>query len=401
MFRNRKSRLLNERLNILFLPRWYPHRYDPMPGLFIQRQAEAISSICNVAVLYVHVDQYAAKRYEISDNEESSVRVIRVYYRESHLPVLSGFLNIYRYFCAHNRGYKRLCPFKPDLIHVHVLTREGIFALAKKILTGMPYVITEHWSRYLPASDSFHGVLRKMITRRVIKSSTAMITVSETLKSAMLRSGLWNPDFLIVPNPVDTNLFVPGVKHGVANIKRFIHISCFEDRPKNISGLLNAVKSLSGKRTDFKCYLIGDGPEFSLWKKRANELGLLDKIVYFTGLKEQKELVNEIQTADFMVLSSNYETFGTVVIECLSCGIPVVATNVGIVPEVINEANGLIVPPGNDKELEGAINRMLDQCRTYDPQVIRNTVLNKFDNKTIAERLLDIYQKSITIHDHK
>jgi glycosyltransferase involved in cell wall biosynthesis len=130
-------------------------------------------------------------------------------------------------------------------------------------------------------------------------------------------------------------------------------------------------------------------------KTRADELGLLGKTVFFTGLKEQKELVNEIQAADFVVLSSNYETFGTVVIECLSCGIPVVATNVGIVPEVINETNGIMIPAGDDNALEDAINIMLDQYNSYDPQTIRNTVLTKFANETIAKQLLEIYQQSI------
>jgi len=385
---------LNKRLNILFLPRWYPHRYDPMPGLFIQRQAEAISSSCNVAVLYVHADEHAGKRYETDFAEEKGVKVVRVYYREPKIPLLSGFLKIITYYRAHSLGFKMLRSFKPDLIHVHVLTREGIIALVKKKINGIPYVITEHWSRYLPASDSFHGSFRKMVTRRVIRSSAAVIAVSEALKKAMLRFDLRNPNFFVLPNPVETSLFVPGVRPTGRSIKRFIHISCFEDRPKNISGFLSAVNNLSGKRFDFECYFIGDGPEFDLWKDRAAGLGLLGKTVYFMGLKEQKELVKEIQEADFMVLSSNYETFGTVVIECLSCGIPVVATSVGIVPEVINETNGIIVQAGDNNALEAAIITMLDKFSSYDPQVIRNTVVNRFDHVTVAGQLMEIYNKS-------
>jgi len=185
-----------------------------------------------------------------------------------------------------------------------------------------------------------------------------------------------------------------GPGRGEKSTKRFIHISCFEDRPKNISGFLNTVKNLSEKRSDFECYLIGDGPEFDLWKARAGELGLLGKIVFFTGLKEKQELVKEIQSADFMVLSSNYETFGTVVIECLSCGIPVVATNVGIVQEVIDKSNGIIVPSGDNHTLEIAINTMLDSVNAYNPQVVRNSVLGEFDKEIIAKQLLVIYNNS-------
>lgn len=372
-----------------------------MPGLFIQRQAEAVSAFCEVAVLYVHSDKHASNRYEFDFAEENGIHVLRVYYRESHFPLLSGFLKMFRFWRAHNLGFKILRSFQPDLLHVHVLTREGIVALANKLRKGTPYVISEHWSRYLPASDTFHGIFRKMITRQVVKSSVAMISVSETLKNAMLKFRLENPNLFVVPNPVETNLFTIEKRPGGNSRKRFIHISCFEDRPKNISGFLNVVKNLSVERSDFECFLIGDGPEFDIWKTRAGELGLLGKTVFFTGLKEKIELIKEIQTADFMVLSSNYETFGTVVIECLSCGIPVVATNVGIVPEVINEANGIMIPAGDDKALGDAISIMLDKYNFYDPQTIRNTVLTKFASETIAKQLFEIYQQSITINNNQ
>jgi glycosyltransferase involved in cell wall biosynthesis len=366
-----------------------------MPGIFIQRQAEAVSAECNVAVLYVHCDEHAANRYEIDLAEENGIHVVRVYYRESTISVLKGLMRMYRFWHAHQLGFRMLRSFQPDLVHVHVLTREGVIAFLHKIRKGTPYVITEHWSRYLQGNNSFKGRFRKMLTRRVVGSAAAMIAVSESLKIAMLKFRLRNKDFTVVPNPVDTDLFTPGDQRTVKKMKRCIHISCFEDRPKNISGLLDAVKMLSGKRSDFECYLVGDGPEFDHWKSRADEMGLLGKQVFFTGLKEQKELIREIQAADFMVLSSNYETFGTVVIECLACGIPVVATNVGIVPEIINETNGIIVPAGDGRSLGKAIDRMLDQCNSYDPQVIRDTILNKFDTKTIANKLLEIYWTSI------
>lgn len=367
-----------------------------MPGIFIQRQAEAVSSDCNVTVLYVHADEHAVNNYEIDIAEEQGITVVRVYYHDAKASFLNGLLKMYRFWHAHQLGFKVLRTFKPDLIHVHVLTREGVIAFLHKIIRGIPYVITEHWSRYLPGNNSFKGACRKLITRRVVKSAASMISVSDSLRSAMLNYRLVNKNFTVVPNPVDTNLFTPGEQGTVRKLKRFIHISCFEDRPKNISGLLDAVKILSGKRSDFECWLIGDGPEFQQWKSRADELGLNGKQVFFTGLKEQKELIREIQDSGFMVLSSNYETFGTVVVECLACGIPVVATNVGIVPEIINNTNGIVVPVGDGRSLVNAIDKMLDTCGSYDPLVIRRPILNKFDSKTIANQLLEIYNLSVT-----
>ena len=128
-------------------------------------------------------------------------------------------------------------------------------------------------------------------------------------------------------------------------------------------------------------------------KNLAMDLGLLDKIVFFPGLKTQDDLASEINNADFLVLSSHYETFGSVVIESLACGIPVVATNVGVVSDIVNKQNGLIVPPGDADALEQAILSMLDRCRDYDRNRIRNSVVDQFNNKIIGEQLFHLYKE--------
>jgi glycosyltransferase involved in cell wall biosynthesis len=387
---------LNRPFHILFLPRWYPHRYDPMPGLFIQRQAEALADRFDISVIYVHSDADAANKYEIDFAVENKERAVRVYYREPGAGLFSGFARMFRFFKAHLLGYRVLGKSRPDLVHVHVLTREGVVALYLNLFKRIPFVITEHWSRYLPASNTYKGLLRKWITRIIVRSAKAMIAVSGMLKDAMQNFGIHNRNFVVVPNPVDTTLFKLSSSRNIDAIKRFVHISCFEDRPKNISGLLSAIDRLRLKRTDFQCYFIGDGPEFNLWRSRAEEMQLLNRFVFFTGLKEKEDLVKEIHSADFMVLPSNYETFGTVVIESLACGIPVLATKVGIVPELITERNGIIIPAGDNKALETALDIMLDKCRSYDRNEIAATVANTYDAAAIASRLSGIYYAILT-----
>ncbi|MGE5424945.1 MAG: hypothetical protein ACM3N9_06255, partial [Syntrophothermus sp.] len=71
---------MDKKLRILFLPKWYPNRFDPMPGLFIQRQAESISENCDVAVLSVHPVLHAPNKYEIDVAWETGVFTVRVYY---------------------------------------------------------------------------------------------------------------------------------------------------------------------------------------------------------------------------------------------------------------------------------------------------------------------------------
>jgi glycosyltransferase involved in cell wall biosynthesis len=385
----------NKRIRILFLPKWYPHRYDPMPGLFVQKQAEALSRYCDISVLYVHEDTECTGNLEVVDSTENSIRVIRIYYRAVRYGpgIITSVIRLFRYLNAHLRGLRILRTFAPDLLHVHVLTRLGLIALLYKLCKGTPYIITEHWSRYFPLNGTYRGLIRKKITRLVIRHASGVIAVSEKLKNAMLAWKLENPDFRVIPNPVDMERFIfrEDLKEQKPEKKIIIHISCFEDKSKNISGLLKILQKVALKRDDFECRLIGEGPDLQKMIDLSRVLGLLDKTVFFQGLKDHDDLSGSIRHSDFLVLSSNYETFGSVVIECLACGIPVLATDVGIVSEVLDEKNGKIVPPGDETEMLKALDNMLDNCRKYDQHQIRESVATRYDNKTVSQQLYRMY----------
>jgi hypothetical protein len=98
------------RPHILLLPRWYPHRYDPMPGLFVRYQAEALTAHCEVSVLYVHPDPHCPNAVETDFAVENGVHVIRVYYR----PSSSGIGRWRRFYNAHLTGLAFLGSPGPD-----------------------------------------------------------------------------------------------------------------------------------------------------------------------------------------------------------------------------------------------------------------------------------------------
>jgi glycosyltransferase involved in cell wall biosynthesis len=150
------------------------------------------------------------------------------------------------------------------------------------------------------------------------------------------------------------------------------------------------------KRNDFECLIVGDGPDYEQIVQYSKSLEIQEPLVVFTGLKTEHALVEAYQSSDFLVLSSNYETFGTVLIEGMSCGLPVVATHVGIVPEIITTENGLVVPPGKEDALINAMNRMIDNIDGYDRQKIRSTVLNLFSKEKVADSLCNLYQKIVS-----
>ncbi len=374
----------NER-HIVFLARWYPHRYDPMFGLFVQRHAEAAALYNKVSVVYVHADSQAKEKMEVVRSKEYGIDTIRVYYRKASL--LTSAIRFYR---SCHKALK--IAGKPDLIHVHVLTRMGVVAWLEKILHKTPYLITEHWSRYLPGND-FSGFFRKMASRIVVKNASMVTTVTENLAMAMRSHRLNNRRYVVLPNVVDTALFKPRPHRN--EVPRIIHVSCFEDKSKNVSGLLKALGLLKAQGFPFQAILIGDGMDFQTMRQLSTSMQLND-CVSFTGLLEGKRLVEALASGDFLVLSSNYENLPVVILEALSCGLPVVSTRVGGIAEIVNESNGILVKPHDVDAMAEAIKQMCLSYNNFDTATLRHNIMERYDKKAVG-RLLDTWYSNICI----
>ena len=379
-----------ERKHIVFLARWYPHRYDPMFGLFVQRHAEAAALFNDITAIYCHAcerqqdnktTRQQASKFEIVRTLENNVDTIRVYYEKPKNKILS----LIRFYRANMKALK-LCK-KPDMIHVHILTRLGVIAWIQKLLHKTPYIITEHWSRYLPGND-FGGFLRKMFTKIVVRNAETVTTVTENLAIAMKNHGLKNDNYVVLPNVVNLDMF--HISERDNNPCKIIHISCFEDKSKNISGLLESLKMIEEKGIDFQCTLIGEGMDLDLMKEKAQNLQLINK-VSFTGLMEGQKLADELSSGDFLVLSSNYENMPVVILEALASGLPVVSTNVGGIKEMIDESKGILVEPRNKEALAEAMIKMIETHKDYDANYLRNSVIEKYGYESVGRFLSGLY----------
>lgn len=388
-----------DRKHIIFLARWYPHRYDPMFGLFVQRHAEAAALFNDITVIYCQqtsgdvsttpinnkqevVDASCHhSNYEIVRTLENNVDTIRVYYKKPKNKIQS----LLRFYRANMKALK-LC--KPaDMIHVHVLTRLGVIAWIQKLLHKTPYIITEHWSRYLPGND-FSGFLRKSACKLAVHNAELVTTVTDNLANAMKNHGLKNDNYVVLPNVVNLDMFHISEKNNAPC--KIIHISCFEDKSKNISGLLESLKIIDDKGIDFQCTLIGEGMDLDLMKEKAKELQLINK-VSFTGLLQGQALADELSSGDFLVLSSNYENMPVVILEALASGLPVVSTNVGGIKEMIDESKGILVEPKNKETLAEAMIKMIETHKNYDANYLRNSVIEKYGYESVGRFLSKLY----------
>ena len=365
-----------------------------MPGLFIQRQAEALTPWCDVAVISLHPDPHGPPKKEVDFSVENEVRVLRVYYRiaEGDRSSISKAKDLLRYYRIYSKAIKSIYQFKPQIIHAHILTRTAVMAWKFSRVYKIPFVISEHWSRYFKANDTYHGWLRRNLTSYISGQAVSVISVSEPLMEAMKARGIHSHDFHVIPNIVDSARFTPLPVPPQDPVKTVIHISCFEEKSKNITGFLEAIRHLSNVRNDFRCLLVGEGPDLQNIKEYADYLGLHEPRVTFTGLKTGDELIDVIRNADVSVVTSRYETFGTVIIESLACGIPVLSTAVGVAPDLIRENNGMVVEGWNVEEFSAALGRMLDQCRSFDRQSIRSSLGDRFTSQTVGLQLANLYR---------
>lgn len=387
-----------KKLKVLYLPRWYPNRYDPMPGLFIERHARAAAQWVEVAVLYLHQDdRLTGKRYEKEVFSDDELLQIKLYYKpfRKNIPVIKPLVNLYRFIHFYYKGIIMVEKEfgRPDLVHVNVLTRVGVIALLYKWLRGVPYVITEHWTRYLPHMDNFKGFWRKRVTRLVVRKASAVLPVTDNLRRSMERHGLKNSNYRVIPNVVDMRMF--GISNRIEETgkKQFIHVSCFEDKQKNISGILRVLKKLSEERQDWTCRMIGEGIHLGQLVSYAKELGIEGSFVHFTGLKENEELAGLMADAGFQVLFSRFENLPVVILESYACGVPVISSDVGGISEHLDRDLGILIKSEDEAQLYNSLNGMLDHYKEYDKNKLRKYATEHFSREVIGRQLTAVYEE--------
>ena len=334
----------------------------------------------------------------IDDNaDHPGFTVIRYFYRPSRcrITIVAGLINLIKFVIRSLAGYHYISRHYGsfDLIHVHILTRAAVPAFLLNLLTGIPYIISEHWTRYIPENWGFTGIVRRSLTRLIVHRASAVITVSDFLKTAMQDCGLRNKKFIIIPNTVDTTLFTIAGKHKGKQAKRILHVSNFHERAKNIHGILRVIKILHEQRKDFEIIFIGGRePALSEARKYASGLGLESPGVIFKGRIPANELAEAYRESSFLLMFSNFESFSIVIPEALSCGTPVLATSAGGIPEYFSTNSGRLISPGDELALLDNLNFMLDHYESFDPEYLGGFIESRFGLKKVGGQFDELYR---------
>ena len=390
---------MNRQLKILFIPRWYPNRVNPLNGVFIQRHALSVAIQHKVAVLFVNADpNMKNKVYNVESTVEEGITAVRVYYNNSfpNIPLISSFIKFYRYLRACKIGIKVVNEKFgiPDVSHIHVLSRTFFSAFYYQFFYKTPFVVSEQWSGYLPEDGTYKGLFKKMLTAIAVRKASAVTTVSSSLKNAMLAHGLKN-NYTVIPNVVDTKLFCPASE--AVRKEKFIllHVSNLDDRAKNVSGMIRAVKKLSQTRSDFEFHIAGDGDQRNELEKLSRDLGLLNRYVFFLGTKKSAEIAELMRTSDLFLLFSNYDNMPCVMVEAFASGLPVIGSAIHGIKEHVQEGRGILVPPGEESALCDAISRAIDTRGSFDKKKLREYAKANFSYEAVGDQFDKIYQQII------
>lgn len=387
-------------MKVVFLSSWFPNRTDPLNGDFVERHAVAVSRLCQAAVVYVQSDPAMRRRgFEVTEQQVEKLLEVVLYFAryQGRIKALNRLINLWRYGKGYLIGFRMIRRKfgKPDILHASILYPIVPLAWLLSMLLRVPFIVSEHATLYLKVDT--RDLPWGWLTRRSVKAAFTIAPVTRNLTGAMVKHG-YRGNYTEVPNVVDTELFKPAPTDVPRGKFRFIHVSSMKEEQKNISGILRSVKRLWEIRNDFTIEFIG--PVFQGHLDLSHELGLPQEVIVFSGALPHAAIARHMQQAHALVMFSRHENLPCVILEAMACGLPIVSSAVGGIREAVQEEHGILVSPGNESELLGAILFMITHYATFDRTAIRQYVLEHFSMAIIAGKFQEIYSQALGAGKH-
>lgn len=282
---------------------------------------------------------------------------------------------------------------KPDLIHAHYATSYGFMAG----FAGFHPLVITGWGADI--FDSPKNPMMKKLLVNSFKSADSISVLSEITRTEMKK--LTDKFVHLIPFGVDINRFSP-LKPNSDGIIRIGTIRTLTKK-YGVEYLIRAFAEVSTKNSNIQLEIVGDGPLRSSLEALALELGLKDKVIFYGFVNQNTsfdQYIKILRSWDIFAIMSilDSETFGVAAVEASSCAIPVIATSVGGLPEVIeSEKTGIIVPPQDVTATAAAIERLVndEQLRKVMGENGRKKVEKNYDWAVNTRQMISLYEKTI------
>ena len=261
--------------------------------------------------------------------------------------------------------------FKPDIVHSHTpfsVGREAVIAALKLRvpLIGTHHTFFNHYLKHVHLDYQWAQKLSWKLTVDYYNRCDTVISPTHSLADELKAHGLTKP-CKIVQNAIDTETFRPPDTEEIKRqLKKKTGISgaslVYMGRvsyEKSIDQLLKVVALLVPQIPDVQLLVVGDGPEREKLEKLAQDLGIVERVL-FKGFLFGQDLVHTLQAGDVFVTASKSENMPLAVLEAMACGLPVVTvTSLGLSEMVQDGANGYLLPPDDPERMAAEVMRLM------------------------------------------
>ncbi len=289
---------------------------------------------------------------------------------------------------------------KPVLVHINTsfnsgpFWRDALYCAASRVF-GKKVFFQVHGGRLDCFLDGIPERMRSLALR-ILRMPSCIGVLSQAQLRPFYAHGIGHRAVLI-PNMIDTALFqkYPGRRniHREKDGPMALFVASHMSTGKGVMDLLQAIPEVVKIKKDVRFVLVGDGGKMPEMLETCKSLGI-GPHVHFPGFLTHGKLIPLMQDADIFVLPSHSEGFPFVVLEAMAAGLPVVATPVGAVPEILHEGrNGFLFPAGNAPLMAECILRLLSDpalCRTIGKTNREDA--RKYDIPSVACLIADLYE---------
>jgi glycosyltransferase involved in cell wall biosynthesis len=393
-------------LRVLVVSRSYPSDLLPMLGLWVERPTQLLAERCDVRVISSTpwcpplppigpLRQYTRFRRIPRREVRSGIEILRprflagpgwsLHFLESRAQELGMRRAVAR--------LRRSFPF--DLVHAHMVYPEGAVAHRLSRRYGLPFVLTEHapWSEQWFASAA---VRREALAAG--RAAASVLAVSTSVKETIASYGIESSKVRVVPVGVDPDRF--RLDESETREPRQILYVGWLNYNKGIDDLLHAVDLIRRDGERVRLLLVGSAAyrktrlEEEALRRLADSLGLADAVV-FLGRQPQDEVARLMRQSAVLVLPSQAESFGAVLVEALASGTPVVATRSGGPEDIVQDGVGVLVPPRDPAKLAKAILEVLARRASFEPERLRRYALSRFSWERVVEETEAAYRSAL------
>ena len=313
----------------------------------------------------------------------------------------AGLIGAITYLVSARAACRRLLRERAyDVVHYFFGLPTGALSLIVPELEQTPAVVSLRGSD-VPGYDEAPRNLRWLhrllapATRTIWNRSAKVIANSDGLRR-LAQGFLPEKPLGMIPNAVRSDLFKP-LPHSAESSRRRVNVLCVARLVvrKGLDDLLQAL-ALAGD-CDLSLTLQGAGPEAQALERLAHSLGIADR-VHFNGYRPQPELPDVYAQADIFVLPSHTESCSMALLEAMSCGLPVVASQIGGNPELIEEGRGgLLVPIRSPRDLATALSTLAADplLRARMGAYNRARIEASYSWDVVARRYLEAYEEAI------